>query len=911
MPTNEALIPLADAPAPDPREIETEESRRKRFRQQLERAQRGGQHRLKEFLLALKRDFRQVDREARDSRLRETEQMLRYYDGDMYLEFDEAGKLVDVRRDCDFAYSIPVMTGHVLEVFKQLLKVEAEWVFSARDENDETVRRLAAMCEKIANEEFERMMGEEEEQYEILTFILTGDSYREIYWGESSRKARRLDYSREEVELPGRLECQACGRITADGGTAPAQSYEADGGGTPAPETAQGAGATACPSCGADFLKQIPAEKTHRDLPPEEVEVRLGENRLRVPHPMAVQTDLSAVRFDDTTFLIEHTTLERHVAAWAYQTLIHDNEGYSPEMAARRNLERSGVQMDGLVGSTRPWASAPAGNGVEIERHFLDAARYGHFLCGVDEPLPDGSRIPAGTILGDHFPDGIFVEYAGDVIVDVRPVERRRRWLKITYGLRVGSSAGQGAKLLAMMNDIINDRYNLYHGVVMTSARPYTVVAPNVKLLPEVGQYMRMENWPAGLSDIRAAIAQFGGQSVAGMDPASQDIQAAMQFTMGSFTLGPGGAPDMQRAGKTATEFSGRVEQASDRQLGPIRQRLAADRETRFIILENVRDFAAPEQKKEYAKRFGEDVCAVFFGPEKGEGANFRHLLNLNFKPNTDIPRSRALTQMGMQAFASAAAGLMKVAQGQPWVMEFLGQMADAWGLPLELGPGRKDRREAEKRLNKLGAIEEEIGRRRPEVLADQAGAAKVMYEALAEFFRPLVPPVPLAPDQPGQAPEQAARLFMQEHQAFMEAYSEEYFSERAANYSPARKTVIVWLWLEHFRASLGKQFHQAEMMQEIQQTLNPQPDPNQQDKRALVGAAIRHQAEEESKDADARRTLAVKEHEHALDERAKDNDARREAALDENRARTQIAVNDEKARSAKRYSAFKEHGIE
>lgn len=850
----ETMIPSSEdststVRAEDRDRIETSEERREHYRKSLVTRQQGRKVRLKPMLLWKKQHFRQLDAHARRRHLQKIDELFHCFDGDMYVEYNEAGHLERLDSDGDFRYVVPVMNGHIGEAFMQLLRVNPEWVFTAKDNSDDNMNRLARMCEQLGPEELDRLMREDERQTETLNSILTGDSHREIDWAvhpKSPKKAKRIEQKRVEVEVPGRRECLNC---------------QSD-----VPE-----GAETCGACGVTGIRDIPAGVSYK-FESAETEVSLGENVLRIPHPMAAQSDLSVSKFEDSTFLIVHETLYRHTASWLYQTLIDNSaEGFSEEAQARFNADRSLALTDYYVGNRRARARDD-GNRVERERHFWDVSEYGQMYCEVEEQLPNPvpdpfnpgkmtDKIPAGTILGDFFPAGLHVTYLGDTVVHSWPVDKTRRWIKITYGKRPGSSTGQGARLIALLNDIVNDDFNLVHAVKHTSARPFTVVAgQSVKLLPESRHFLRIDRLPPGVSDIRGAIAQYPGQAVAGMDSTNVSIQQAMQFIMGTYTLGPGGAPDAQGFGGTATEVTARVEQASGRQIGPIGQRIAADRETILICLENIRDYSSPEQRKELEKRFGPDITELFFT------CDFRRDLNLAVKPNTDIPRSLAMTQAGRLAFAQAAANIIPIAQQAPWAMEFLEGLADAYGFPLSLGPGRSDRREAERRLNKLNAIEERLEQKSPGLVkANPLEAAQKMYAALVDIC-PMV-----APEEDDL--EDVPRVFLLDHQTFMDAYKDELLGEKAAGYSRARKLVIIKLWEDHFFAQLGQKEELARVQQQLQAMLNPQPaqpSPEEmqaaqdgQDARTLTQAAIEQEAEEESRDNEMARSETAKESDH------------------------------------------------
>jgi hypothetical protein len=382
------------------------------------------------------------------------------------------------------------------------------------------------------------------------------------------------------------------------------------------------------------------------------------------------------------------------------------------------------------------------------------------------------------------------------------------------------------------LQDIINDDFNQKYAIKMTSARPLTILNRQaVKELPMAGQFLSVDKLPSTVNGLDWAVKQLPGQAAA-EDGTSAWIEGMMQFIGGTYSLqGHVGAPDAKVAG-TATGAAMMNENANGRMIGPIMQRIAADKELMLQILENIRDYSAPEQRKELAKRFGPDVVESFFN------CNFRQTLSISVKENTDTPRSMALTQANIMAFGQIASGLKDV----PWGLELLSTMGDVLGIPFEIGPGRSDRREAEYRLNKLAAIEARALAKNPSFLADTAAAATRMYEVMAEICAPLVDP------------------FMHEHESFKDVYKDWLFGERAKTSSDAMKAVVGKLWFDHFEAQQAQQFKLAELTKKLSGEVNPQPDEDDQAETAVAGAALEHITEQDSRDADMQREEAQKD---------------------------------------------------
>lgn len=815
--------------SPDPKAIQPLEERRRRYRASLRESQKDKDVRLIDFLLALRKEIRQSDHDTRMKRIQDIDLMCRYLNGDQWGDYVN-GQYTDLSREGDFAYSIPVIEGHFEQAAMMMLKTRIEYEFSAKNRNNPSHVQLAAMCETLAVEEKDRLMTEDAWMDEVHNALVAGESHRCLVWGipEHARTVKRVDYKSEEIEIPGRRMCRACNASVPEG-------------------------SDEC-SCGATFIKEIPPAKAIRNSQKGLKDVPLPENILRIPHPMAVKYDYGAQKFTESSYVLESDYLSKREAEWLYQTIISSEEGLTDDVKTRQELERATTQTDAFIGSANPHgydaASRQAkGGDVQRDRLYVDPSRYGHFICSVEETLPDGTKLPAGTILGDKYPDGLRIEYIGDQINKFKPLNYRRMWSVVLYKKQAGSGRGKGMQSLITLQDIVNDTFNLDYGIAMASGRPLLVVNGRyVDEPPEAGFFLKTNK--TGLDDVRKAVAMFPGQSVNGIVPMTGErIEAAMQFIEGTYSLqGAVGAPD-QRGMSTATGIAALTENSSGRFLGPIKQRVFADKELMFQILENIRDYSVPEQKKELAKRFGPDVAQAFFG------ANFRQTINIGVAQNTDMPRSLALNQANMFALAQAAQGLAQVPGG----MEMLTLMADNLGVPLNVGQGRSDRREAEYRLNKLAAIEERIQSRKPELLLSAQAAAGQMFTLLEEIcgVALMLPP---ESDDPGVREARAAFIYMQEHDSFKDTYKDALMSEEArASWSQPRKLVVIQLWMEHFKAQLAGKVEGQKLIQEMQPDNEPDPEAAAeaqaaQDKRALAEAALTRQMDEEAKDADLER---------------------------------------------------------
>jgi len=821
----------------DQKPLATEEERKRKYRAELINRQKDSGQKLSDFLLALRDELRSVDSDAREKYLQDVDMMCRYVNGDQYGQYVNGVYQAPVFNDGDFAYTIPVITGHTEQAFMQMLKTKVEYEFAAKNEGNPNDKLVAAMCEELAVEEKDRLMDDEARMDEIMNSILAGVSYRCLVWGvnpDAPKTVTRMSYTDETTQMEGHRECQDCG-------------YEVE------------EGQESCPHCGSTDIKDMEGPTITRQQATT-TEVALGENLLHIPNLLGVQRDLQASKLKHATFIVERDFLPLADAEWRYQTFIEPDTGALPvDLRYQYDQQRASMQTDPIVGSARQWGShSYQRRPVSREYIYLDPSRYGAFYNPTEETTPDGDKCAVG-LLGDTYPDGVFLLTCGNTIIKLKACNFRRRWTEVFFGKRAGSSRGAGLQCIMPLNDIVNDSFNLDYSLGM-AGHPFTaVVRKHVKDLPEINNLLFLDNVPPG--GIDAVVRRFPGQAPTGfLGATSQQIQAAMQFIAGTMTVtGQYGAPDNQVM-STATGVAAAQENASGRMVGPIHQMIQADKEFMFQILDNLQEYCSeeksPEQFRGLVKRFGPDVCTHFFK------CNFRQTVNINVAANTDAPRSMALTQAKAMAFGQIAQAFARTEV--PWAEDMLASLADTLGIPFDIGPGRTDRREATYRLNKLAAIEEEIKAKNSMFLANTQKAAVVMMAALAEFCDPLMQPA------------DPTAMYLQDHDAFMDVYKDALFSEDAKTWSDARRHVVVEMWMLHFQAKQAGQFKEAEKQRALAETVAPpppQPTPeelaaqqDQEDERMVNQEILRRHADEQAKDADSQRRMTEAEHQAELD---------------------------------------------
>src|SRR5262249_38099686 len=149
----------------------------------------------------------------------------------------------------------------------------------------------------------------------------------------------------------------------------------------------------------------------------------------------------------------------------------------------------------------------------------------------------------------------------------------------VLYGKRPGTARGTGHQPGIPLQDIVDDTFNLDYAILMSSMPLRVAVRKYIQEFPGPENFLFLDGLPNNMP-ISNAVTQYPAQTPSGMAGAtSERIEGAMQFILGTFSVGgPVGAPD-QRAMGTATGVAAAQETAAGRMEPPTNQRIAADKE--------------------------------------------------------------------------------------------------------------------------------------------------------------------------------------------------------------------------------------------------------------------------------------------------------------------------------------------
>jgi hypothetical protein len=837
-------------------------AKEKKYRELLKRKQTLTPVPLHEYLLGMVQMVRSLDGEARKQHNRDIATFYQYYDGNEYGEFDESGQWIsDAQNSEEFAYSLPITPAHVDAAKTLLTKVHLEYEYAAKNDVSVLDGQLARMCEKLAEEEMERIMSDDLRALERLYLLLAGKSYRCHFWAGNPLEPNTVEipvYENGQVDVPGSRVC-----------------------GNPECQTPVGLTDTVCPKCLSDKITDVGGGKTVKMERRMQTQA-LAQNQVYVPNPLAVQHDLSKTNIN-RSFLVERDTLPRSEAEFLYcQTFAGKRGGLSEEMTMIRELERTRLRTGQNLGSDASIVKSLFTADLELverERVWLESWRCANFVitedrwfvskkdglvwCDTDEEVPQDARpVKAGTFFGDIYPTGGFICVVDDEVVEINGGQVSDKWVKIVFGIRPGTSEGSGMQRLRPLADMANDSTNLEFKVLMDDADPKTFLnRAYLSHLAKVGEYNIVDQLKNDDGWDKVVHRLEGAASHPALGLMSERVQAMAQFLVGTVSSLGQGAPDIKAFG-TATGVVAMAEEASGRFVDPILQIAIADIESRFKILNNIKKFSIDPQIADLRKRFGAEVVTRFMQ------CNLRNAVAIKKKKGTDQPQSQAIKLAQLQAYGDAAS---KVGDN-PNAVSLLESFAEMIDLPITVGLGLADKEEAGRRLGVLRDLTQKFNDQsmQPEhvVMEALAVVVKVTHDsendvpasmALQSHPPMAAGPMPandddlainqaagaesaLAPgppvtEEPEQRPEVPSVIMMQEHPVFMDAFKDWLLTEGARCNNVVLKTSVQMMWKLHYEREIvknteiqrvegEKQLQVEQMKAKAAQALAPPPMP-------------------------------------------------------------------------------------
>lgn len=846
------------------------DAKRKAYRAALKEKQTTGvPQNFNKFVQSELKKIRGTDVDARRRQTRDIALFFQYYDGNPNGTINDAGEFEsDVISEQDLTYSIPLTAPHVDSGKTLLLKTQIEYEYDAIDQGSTLDKAVARMCAELAEDDISRIFTEDKRIREIIYLLTAGKTYRRHY------------HAPDEIE-PNRAT--------------------------------------------VSIYKKVDSESGVSVIALTEEEIDLPENQLHIPHPLAVQHELSAFDIAQSDFVVERDGIARSKAEYLYQQIIPaGGEGLTDDVRVVRNMERAVVRQSHHDSQAETaLRNIDQARDSEVLREFVWLApyRYANFIfneegwyldetdglifCGEDCTPPEtAEKVDKGTFAGDVFPHGMYVcavdetniEMHGEVIAD--------KWVKIIFGMRPSHTDGAGLQRIRPLVDMINDAVNLDFKVMMDDANPTTMLNRQyVSRLSSVGEYLLVDALKEGDTWDKVAKRLEGGSAHPALGMMAEKLQALMQYIAGTFSSFGGGASDIKAAG-TATGVAAMAEEVAGRFLEAIKLMKQADINSRYIVLKNIQKRSLKPQVQKLIERFGKDVVDRF------RKCSLKHTVKVTAKKGTDQPQSQALKIASLQVLGNLQAAV----KDSPQAQDILSYASEEMNLPINIGIGLTHKRDAEYRISRLREATKQYSEKPlddqtaaqiaieifTKVLLEVERGARVTGIVTAEKIKAAEAEAPLMPDgTPPPAPDAPADtiVMLQDHKVYLDVYDDFLQSEqaRAANVV-FRACVFLMRQLSADRLLL-KQAELVKQQLRIQMMAKPPAPPagpapedlkreqaEAEEKEVAMELGRRKLDEdakdrelsraEQAKDRDLERQIVLKEHENALDREKPDGAA-------------------------------------
>jgi hypothetical protein len=288
------------------------------------------------------------------------------------------------------------------------------------------------------------------------------------------------------VESFGQLGAGGSGGVTAPvqpDGAPTLGAYDAgvgDIGGGQAPlPGGQGQQPNACLDCGSPNIEIQPAEPLEVETIQGYEEYEHGDICCEEVAAFELKHDLAELP-QDSPYLIRRRRIRLPVLQSKFPFLhITAAKGDNRGVQIADTLKRTSAQ--GMSSWSKDSNDEPATDFIQI---WLDPCMYSRCVLKSDMVTLDGETIPAGTLLADIFPKGMYMCFIEgiDGVIELRNEHHKDFWVGQVYRQRAISSLGMG------IEDIVegNRQYNLIMSIIYTQLRTSAMPATlfDERLLP-------------------------------------------------------------------------------------------------------------------------------------------------------------------------------------------------------------------------------------------------------------------------------------------------------------------------------------------------------------------------------------------------------------------------------------------
>ena len=806
------------------------------------------------------------------------QQMVRaqnYVDGKQWGYVNDKCQWIDYeKRQGEVTHTDNVYQPHVQTALMEMTRGSTALSFSYAVPNSRKGGLVANVSETLYKKERRKTFDVPKTQQENLSLLLNGVAYRYTYfcWNTDAKQKNPVFGEREELGESVEV-CAQCMKPKAGTSEEPAMPMPEMGEAMAEPMAETDSPTTdLCPNCGSDEFKTISAPTSNAQVITGYENGKSGCNGWVSPDPLGITHYLHATSPKESPYWLWKQGVLRDVLQAQYPDIPISKEGIkSRELAQKFEYQSGTPNVQDLMGDRQADSTM-----TEFEQGWFDLPLYQHYVLKKAVKLRNGMEIPAGTKLGEAFPDGLYIAKNGKIILDLWNENKCDKWTASPYVTRKGTMIGAGTSIALDKQDMLNDVGNLIMASVMNDAYPKEFVNAT---------YLEPENIPNSPTE-RAVITNLpeGGKIVGNVIdrlPAAQlspdayalteAISGSIQMGMGTFSGNQAGAPDLKAVQNTASGFLAWRNMTVGR-FAPMLEMKAdcLDKQQAMQFLKNIQKHYTPEQWEKYKGDFGAEAVKAFLECDLDDD------LIIEVVPESFMPQTNTDRQAKFMAFAEFITAMQMSPDN-----ELAAEMADVLGIPKSLVSFDAEYSAAMQTIDSFKVIAdmiaEEIGDIPTFNLQDPTAAQMaqlIIMEADAEI-----------------SPE------MDAHEPMIEAYLDWWNKDEGRSASNVLKAAVSMRVQEHKQAVVTKTQNDQMLMMEAQapqmamqeaiqqeQMAQQQGQAEQQMAQEAQGKQAEQQngqmqAEQQSAEKQADRDFQMQMTEREAIERDKDRNLQREIA--------------------------------
>jgi hypothetical protein len=405
-----------------------------------------------EYASAIRQDIDNRDKHEESLRLRKNLRAIRYWEGRHLGYISPAtGQWVDVKvKDGDPFYPNNQIRYFCRSILKEMVRSKPQLSVQPRDDRMESAG-AARLVRGILARYRDELFGPSAAQTEAMFSMLEGNYFRYVWWDMTNNRytTELTDYEEQEVPI-GRPSyyCAACG----------SNGYLDEQQTSPNPPPQEGglSGSMPCPNCGGSAML-LPQMTKKATLPVGSHTVSTGDISSDIVDPMEMKVHLRSRTIRQTPFLERTRMIHRRLGKmlfthWDWRTDSLSSSSNKPALAIIADLEASpGNYKSHKAQGAYSRSQDANGDLIQFTQIWVDKVYYfdtvleEDFSFGVDAAGQPIKFLPKDTNLMDAFPNGMYLAFLGDKLVDYRDEDKAKHWTHGTYILAPNRFWGDGA----------------------------------------------------------------------------------------------------------------------------------------------------------------------------------------------------------------------------------------------------------------------------------------------------------------------------------------------------------------------------------------------------------------------------------------------------------------------------------